>query len=281
MTATSRLRVGVVSYLNMLPLTYEMDTLGDANCDIEVVSVPPAPMAQMMDSGELDLGMLPVGAVIGRPDWKIVGHSIIGSNGPVKSVLVIGRGDPSTWRRLHPDSHSRTSNILAQILLEKQFNNHLELTSAIPPADWSPPSPLPGGEAFVLIGTRALRWRHLGEREGVTALDLGEIWTDWTGLPFVFAVWAARKDFDPGDWMDRFEELKRRNQAKLPEIVRGWPGLADEHLDVEGAIRYLTENIKFDLTGEAWAGLSRFYEEGVNLGLFEPGGSTVGASQAD
>jgi chorismate dehydratase len=273
MSAISRLRVGVVSYLNMLPLTHGLDALGSPERPIEVVSIPPAPMTGMMDRGELDIGMLPVGAVIGRQDWKIIGRSMIGSNGPVKSVLLIGAGDPQGWMRVHPDSHSRTSNILAQVLLANAYGNRPELMEPIPPADWSPPSPLPEGEAFVLIGTRALRWRHLGRQAGVTALDLGERWKEWTGLPFIFAVWATRKDFDPGDWMERFERLKRRNLGNLGEIVRQWPGLDDEQLSAEDAIRYLTDNIKFDLTPEAMAGLARFYDEGLRLGFFEPGRS--------
>lgn len=270
MTATSRLRVGVVSYLNMLPLTHGMEALGDEKAAIEVVSVPPAPMADLMDRGELDVGMLPVGAVIDRPQWDIVGHSMIGSNGPVKSVLAIGAGDPSTWTRLHPDSHSRTSNLLVQVLLSAQFGVRPELNSPIPMEGWTPPSDLPAGEAWVLIGTRALRWRHLAERPGVTALDLGEVWTSWTQLPFVFAVWAARRETGLGDWLDRFEKLKRRNRARLPEIVRQWPGLKDEGLSVDDAVRYLTENIHFDLDVRALAGLARFHREGCELGFFDP-----------
>lgn len=252
----------------MLPLTHGMETLGDDRSAIEVVSVPPAPMADLMDRGELDVGMLPVGTVIDRPDWDIVGHSMIGSNGPVKSVLAIGQGDPSTWKRIHPDSHSRTSNLLVQVLLESQYGARAELRTAIPMGPWSPPDPLPEGEAFVLIGTRALQWRHLAELEGVTALDLGEIWTAWTGLPFVFAVWAARRDTDLGDWLDRFEKLKLRNRENLPEIVGDWPGLKEERLSVEDAVRYLTENIKFDMDERALAGLARFHREGTRLGFF-------------
>jgi len=237
----------------MLPLTYGMEALGEKCSSIEVVSVPPAPMA-----------------VIDRPDWDIVGHSMIGSNGPVKSVLAIGAGDPSTWKTVHPDSHSRTSNLLVQVLLESQFGARPCLESPSPMQDGSPPEPLPEGEGFVLIGTRALRWRHLAERGGVTALDLGESWTRWTGLPFVYAVWAARRDTDLGDWLDRFEKLKQRNRERLAEIVREWPGLKDEQLSADDAVAYLTENIKFDLDERAIAGLTRFHQEGSRLGFFDP-----------
>lgn len=281
MTSSSRLRVGVVSYLNMLPLTYGMETLGDERSSIEVVSVPPAPMAELMDRGELDMGMLPVGAVMDRPDWDIVGHSMIGSNGPVKSVLALGAGNPSRWKRLNPDSHSRTSNLLVQVLLNSQFNTRLDLNPPVPMTGWAPPDPLPEGEGFVLIGTRALQWRHLAEREGVTVLDLGERWTAWTGLPFVFAVWAARRDLDLGDWLERFEKLKHRNRARLAEIVREWPGLKDEGLSVEDAVRYLTENIKFDLDERALAGLARFHQEGRRLGFFEAGWDPEKVLRAD
>lgn len=270
MSSTSPLRVGVVSYLNMLPLICGMENLADDAHPLRVVPVPPAPMADLMDRGELDLGMLPVGTVLDRPDWDIVGHSMIGSRGAVMSVLALGHGHPSTWERLHPDSHSRTSNALIQVLLTNIYGVSPKRAEPIPLTGWSPPPKPPEGEAFVLIGTRALRWRRLWRDENATTLDLGQAWFDWTGLPFVFAVWAARRGVDLGGWMDRFEELKRHNRANLDSIVGGWPGLADEGLTVQEAIRYLSDNIRFDLDEASLAGLARFYEEGRKLGLFHP-----------
>ncbi len=51
-------------------------------------------------------------------------------------------------------------------------------------------------EAAVLIGDAALRANlHDAPRLGLQVHDLGQMWKDWTGLPFVFAVWATRRDY--------------------------------------------------------------------------------------
>lgn len=270
MSSSSPLRVGVVSYLNMLPLIHGMEGLGGPSHPIRVIPVPPAPMADLMDRGELDLGMLPVGTVLDRPDWDIVGHSMIGSRGTVKSVLAIGHGHPSTWKRLHPDSHSRTSNALVQVLLANVYDVRPELAEPIPLEGWTPPASPPEAEAFVLIGTRALKWRDLWRGLDASTLDLGEAWFEWTGLPFVYAVWAARRGAVIGNWMNRFEALKRQNMADLPTVVQGWPGLPEEGLTADEAVHYLTDNIRFDLDEAALTGLGRFYTEGRKLGLFHP-----------
>lgn len=67
-------------------------------------------------------------------------------------------------------------------------------------------------EAAVLIGDAALRANLLdGPRFGLQVHDLGALWKEWTGLPFVFAVWAARRDY-----LEREPDLTREvHQAFL------------------------------------------------------------------
>jgi len=271
--AGAKLRVGVVSYLNMLPLVHGLDRLELEGVGLDVVSVPPSSMAEMMDRAELDLGMVPVGALLERPEWKIVGRSMIGSNGPVKSVLAISSEPPERWTSLHPDSHSRTSNILVQILLANRFGVRPKLLEPVPFDDWEPPSRTLTGEAFLLIGTRALRWRDYADGNGGFVLDLGEAWTEWTGLPFVYAVWASREGLDLravriDEWMQKFEELKSRNLAQLDSILTFSAPFEAERLSIPEAREYLTKNIQFDLDSRALAGLERYAEEGRKLALF-------------
>jgi chorismate dehydratase len=249
----------------------ELTLPGEAPGALKVVSVTPARMIEMMARGEIDVGMAPVAGVFEHPEWRIVGRSMIGSRGPVRSVVAISMDPPERWTLVHPDSHSRTSNALIQILLARRYGVRPPLGEPIPPGDWRPPERPAPGEAFLLIGTRALRWRDLWRAEGGHALDLGEAWTAWTGLPFVYAVWAARPGVAADRWMEAFENLKARNLGRLEEITRSWPGLSDERLSPSEAREYLLTNIALDLDGAAIEGLLRFYREGVQLGLFVPG----------
>lgn len=261
----------------MLPLVHGLDRLslpGARHESLQIVPAQPSLMTHMLDQGELDIGMAPVGAMLERPEWRIVGRSMIGSSGPVRSVLAISRETPQAWRRLHPDSHSRTSNVLIQTLLAGRFGVRPELAEPIPMEGWEPPDRPAPGEAFVIIGTRAIRWRSLWQAEGGASLDMGEEWTAWTGLPFVFAVWVARRDarLDTAElaaWMEKFEALKRENLARLDAIIAQWPGLAEERQSPEEARDYLAKNIRFDLDDAALAGLDRFHAEAAKLGLFD------------
>lgn len=275
-----KLRVGIVPYLNMMPLVRGMAELQLADgSGIEVLSVPPSQMMEMMDRGDIDLGMAPVGGVLTRPTWKIVGDSMIGSNGPVRSVLGFGTSAPETWKYLHPDSHSRSSNNLIRILLDHLYDVQPVISSPIPLRGWFPPTQTLPGESFLLIGTRALRWRdHAFGREHAqtTKIDLGELWTALTGLPFVFAVWALREGIDPeqyqiAEWMDAFEKLKHKNQSEMDQLIAELPDLGEERLPHEEAKTYLTQDIKFDLGDKELQGLEKYYEEGLRLNLFPKG----------
>lgn len=274
MPTSPPLRVGIVPYLNMLPLVNGMEELrGEppGSRSLRVLSAAPSRMVSLMEAGELDLGMVPVAALFEHPEWRIVGRSMIGSEGPVLSVLAMAREPPQNWTLLHPDSHSRTSNVLIQILLSRLFGASPALGTPLPFEDWTPPEQSLPGEAFLLIGTRALRWRDHWKAQSRVVLDLGALWSEWTGLPFVYAVWAARPEIDTRAWMRRFETLKQENLKRLENIVETWPGLEQERLTPAEARDYLTRNILFDLEGRALRGLDRFYREGRDLNLFPPG----------
>lgn len=274
MSKPAPLRVGIVPYLNMLPLIHGLADLrlpSRPDASLAVISLPPSRMIAQMESGDLDIGMAPVAGVFDHPDWKIVGSSMIGSHGPVKSVLMISMDPPDRWTLLHPDSHSRTSNVLSQVLLSRCFGVRPQLGEPIPVEGWSPPDRPAPGEAFLLIGTRALKYRNLWKSEGGHCIDLGRLWTKWTSLPFVYAVWAARPGIDASAWMPEFEKLKARNQQNLDQIIPQWPGLNDEGLTFSEAKEYLTKNIAFDFDAEAQTAIRRFYQEGLELKLFEFG----------
>jgi chorismate dehydratase len=260
-------RLGVVHYLNMAPLVHGLDGCGTEG--LEVKAGPPSRLAQWLERGEIDAGMIPVAALFRHPEWRVMGRSMIGSRGPVRSVAVIGPDPPATWRRLRPDPQSVTSNALAQVAL-RRMGVSFELAGPIPENGWTPPpAPMPA-EAFVAIGSRALAWRDLWReaRPARCILDLGEWWTAWTGLPFVYAVWTVRPGVEVGDWPERLEALKRRNLARIDAVAREWPSRIAEGMTPADAEAYLTRNVSYDLDGSALAGLRRFYEEGRAVGLF-------------
>jgi chorismate dehydratase len=114
-------------------------------------------------------------------------------------------------------STSRTGVLLAQMLLAERYG-------AEPRYFRCPPDlaqMLMEADAAVLIGDPALRAMHEAPARGLHVTDLAEAWKEWTGLPMVFAVWAARKDFaaaHPGAVKDVHEAFQRSRDLCLGEL---------------------------------------------------------------
>jgi predicted solute-binding protein len=204
-------RFGAVSYLNAKPLIEGLAPL---------VLDTPAHLADRMARGELDVALLPVaaGESQGLPR---VGHLGIAAEGRVDSVLVFLRREPV--RTIELDPASRTSRILARILYRERFDADPE------PVDED-------GDAELVIGDAAL------ECEG-RAIDLAEEWTDWTGLPFVFAAWYGDPAAAPA-----LAEAYERGRARMANYASG------------ERLKYLEERIRFEIGPREEEGLARFLE---------------------
>ena len=261
------LRLGSIAYLNMQPLVDGLEAL--AGDGLTIVEGPPSRLAAWLERGEIDVGVVPVASIFAHPAWRVAGRSMIGARGAVRSVIMAGAGDPAQWRRLRPDSHSMTSNLLARVLLARRWGARPSLGEPLPPEGWSPPGRLEEGEGFVLIGSRALEGHERRKARGATVIDMGAAWMELTGLPFVFALWAARPGIAMDGWAQKFEARWQVNMGRLAELGRGWYRLAEEKLTPAGAERYLRENVSYEFDAEARRGLLRFYAEACAIGLIE------------
>ena len=164
--------------------------------------------------------------------------------------------------RLSFDEGSRTSAALAQILLRKRHGARPEVVSL--PLDQSAEEA--DADAVLLIGDRAMRACLPGFAH---AFDLGQEWFDWTGLPFVYAVWAVRPGADLGGVYDALIEAKRRGRERAGVIAhREAPRLG---LDPGLCRRYLANILHFDLGPREQAGLHHYYMLACELGLARRG----------
>jgi len=121
-------------------------------------------------------------------------------------------------------------------------------------------------DAVLLIGDRAMRASLPGFP---FSFDLGQEWTDWTELPFVYAVWAVGPGVDLGGVADALAEAKRRGIAQAARIAHEEaPRLG---LDAGFCRRYLANILCFDLGPREQAGLRRFYAHACELGLAPEG----------
>ncbi len=231
-------RIGTVGYLNARPLSDKVDI--DRHT---LLLAHPAEVARMLRDGEVDVALVPVAAALTDGDFRVVPGVAIGAEGPVHSVLLAAETPPEQWTSVRLDGVSRTSVVLARLLLTRgplaaRVQGDLEIVDVPPNAGVAGAG---GTVASLVIGDAALA---LDDRWAIR-VDLAEQWQAWTGLPFVFAVWAGRPDLDP----EVVSHLAKAGKAGVAGIPRKY---ACEDL------RYLTENLRYPLDDAALMGLRRF-----------------------
>ena len=273
MTASTPVRLGAVSYLNARPLVYglERDPRFDLRYDI------PSECARLLHGGGIDVGLIPSIEYLRGPEpYALVPGAAVTSRGPVASVAIYTRLEPSDIRSIAMDSSSRTSAALATVLLHRVFGAAPEAVSMAPDLD----AMLARADAALLIGDYALFVDESAIRSGsalrnpqsaLTRLDLGELWSSTTGLPFVYAFWTARPDALTPDDVDRLQRARDQGVAHADEVAAAY--YAGDEARQAVAKRYLRDNIRYVLGPEELEGLRTFYRYACELGLVTFDGS--------
>jgi len=264
------LAIATVPYLNAWPLVYGLA----ARPDVRLRTEPPRALAALLGRGEVDAALGPSidyfrltaergERLRGRATAAFAALPVaaIGSQGPVGSVRLFGYGNPKALRRVRLDGDSRTSNVLARLLIRRTLGQ--EPHYAVPAEE------RPGGrppDAEVAIGDRALA---APPAAAVWTLDLGEAWDDFVHLPFVYAFWTARADADLGRASAVLTEARDAGLAAVDELAER----ASERLGLEAdhARRYLTQQVHYAFGPRERKGLRVFYEMAVEDGFAPPG----------
>jgi len=253
------IRIGAVNYLNTKPLICDLEELAP---EAELILEVPSRLADLLAEGQLDVALIPVIEYFRSGAYSILPNLSIASRGPVLSVTLFSRVPWQSIRRVALDAGSRTSAALAQLLLHKRYGVRPEVTAL--PLDRHAEDA--DADAVLLIGDRAMRACLPGFAH---AFDLGQEWADWTGLPFVYAVWAVRPGVDLGNVADALAEAKRRGLTRIGQIAfQEAPRLG---LDAGFCRRYLQSIIHFDLGPREQAGLQHYYMLACELGLARRG----------
>lgn len=263
------LKICAVSFLNARPLYAPLlddPPKGDDGEPLfEVVEALPSDCARMLAEERCDVALVPVASYAANPSWEVVPELGIAARGAVDTVLVVSERPLEELRRIHLDGASRTSALLLKLVLkERGLSPELVETphDAIVDA-------VGGDEGALVIGDAAFglveRFDHV--------LDLGAQWFALTGLPMVFAFWAAR----PGVLSDaHVRALQKARDKGLKFVERHARAYRESRLQAgltalpeNDYANYLRRTIRYGLDNYERAGLIEFLARARETGLIE------------
>jgi chorismate dehydratase len=251
-------RLGAVGYLNARPLVYTLDRSLRFLLRFDV----PSTCAMLLHDGAIDIGLIPSIEYLRGGPYAIVPDLAIASRGPVASVLLFTSRPVAEVRSIAMDVSSRTSVALVRVLCARLFG----INPRIEPAGADLPAMLARCDAALIIGDNALfEPPNVEHRLPVEVVDLGQAWTEMTGLPFVYAFWAGLPDaLEPGD-IEALQKARDAGVAHSDDVACAYLRDMPERQAV--GVRYLRENIKYHLGTDERAGLELFYRYAAEIGL--------------
>ncbi|MCC8087758.1 MAG: menaquinone biosynthesis protein [Rikenellaceae bacterium] len=241
-----RVRVAAVSYLNTIPFIHGIEYSGCLPY-AELSLYPPAGYAEALSSGDADIALIPVAAIPSIPDIKIIGNHCISAKDNVRTVVLLSESPLEKIDKIYLDPHSRTSVMLIRILAGEFWN--------IAP-EWLPLDNFENiasekGTGYVLIGDKVFNYENIFAYK----YDLAHEWNIFTGMPFVFAAWVARRDIGPKEIED-LENALVYGVSHIEDAVKN-----DKRTDVNTAYLYLTENIDFNLDNDKRESMRLFFRK--------------------
>lgn len=262
-------RVGHIRFLNCYPLYRGLERRGvlarDRRVDrpgkpgIELLPGVPTDLNRWLVEGDIDLG--PVSSIAYARNHRrllLSRHVSISSSGAVDSIQLVTRRSLSEIASVALTRQSATSVALLKTIFKLRFGQEVrygEIEGSVSDA-------LTQYDAALLIGDQGLEALHFPEPDA-TCHDLGALWEEWTGLPMVYAVWAAREDFARTNGPELVavekELVKCMDYGRdhLPEVVES--ALDQYRFDRESLTRYFAL-LHYEFTEEYQKGLLRFYE---------------------
>lgn len=241
----TKIRISAVSYTNTKPFLYGIEHSDIIN-KIDLSLDMPSDCAQKLIDDKVDIGLIPVAAILNLPRWEIISDYCIGAEGPVNSVFIFSNCPAEKIKTLQLDPESRSSNNLARVLLKNYWKADSQPIVNAP--DYA--TPADHDTAFVQIGDRTF-----GKKQQYKYVyDLAEEWNKFTGLPFVFAAWVANKPI-PAGFMEEFNSAMKLGLDHRAVLLKELPQRPDFDLD-----DYLMHKLDFNLTEDKKKALHLFHQ---------------------
>ena len=235
------IRLGRIGYVNMAPVFFRLDAEVD-----EVVGVPTALNDQVL-AGELDVAPISSIAYARHADsLRLLSRLCVSSEGAVDSIQLVTRLPLDRVRTVAVTPESATSVVLTKVLLPHA--QHVPLGEE--------------ADAKLLIGDAALKSAF---EDPTPHHDLGRMWLERTGLPMVFAVWAAPEPTHP-DLLELEEALVASVRAAREEPEQLAYESSERYGYPPGFLARYFEKLRYRFGPRERAGLYTFLELAQEVG---------------
>ncbi len=259
------IRTGRIPYLNLFPLFYYLER--DHQGEYEFTDGVPSVLNKLLRAGRIDLSpSSSIEYLRNRELYELVpGHSI-SSKGPIGSIFLFSKYpvDELDRKRIMYLYHSETSVGLLRIICERFYGLRPEYQSTSAPVNEG----LNLGDAYLLIGDQAMRARK--SVRDCHVYDLGSIWYERTGLPFVFALWIGNSSnmHESGISVQKIksdlDDALKKAENSFEDLARVAPGR--DSFTEEEIVEYW-RGISFGLEEDHLKGLRRFEEYLIEMGV--------------
>lgn len=267
------MRIGRIPYINCYPVYGAIDR-GVVRLDAELVDGVPTDLNRRMSAGDLDISV--VSAVEYARDserYLLLPDLAISCDGPVRSVMLFSKRPAGelTARNLIVTKSSMTSVALLELLFENVWRakprfvaGDAEIRDVVEANDGAADARLVIGDAaLVLASNQRERYPYV--------YDLGQMWKEWTGQPFVFAVWVAQRSSSVKEALIAHAGLIASRDWGLRHL----PELAEQAHQATGVslavcAEYLS-GLDYGLSYPHLAGLTEFYRRLVERGRIPNG----------
>lgn len=250
-------KLGTVPHINAKPIIYPLEN-GLVEHQFDISYCNPALLSGKLYNREVDMGLIPVAEFLRVGNYRVFPDISISSYGSVDSVALLVKGKLKDISAVAVDSCSRSSTALLRIMLEIFYGLAPEYVRR----DYGPGfyDEVDASMVFGDVGLRVMYDRP----EGYTIYDLGKVWTDHTGLPFVYAVFALHEGVDLGENSKALLDSKSRGMEYIDRISHE----EAEKLGISEKFcrNYLAKRIRYDLTDQDIAGLIKYSEYLSELG---------------
>lgn len=259
-------RVSAVSFLNTSPLVWGL-LHGPQKGRMNLRFVLPSECADDLREGRADIGLVPIIELARQPDLSVIPGSAIACQGAVRTILLVSKRPIGEIRSFAADTSSRTSVVLASLILRASGVETPQVIPHAPDLD----AMLRLADAALIIGDPAFEidpGMDAWNGRPVFVYDLGEQWVEMTGLPMVFAVWAAKGRVDTAS-AGVFAESRRYGLHHAEEIVR--MESQARSFDPELVRDYINNRISYDLGPRERKAIDRYLQLAQEAGLAPAG----------